>query len=60
MGSRRPFQKKKKKKWLQDSIHLPILHQAASESVVCILLVMETVATEEVEVSMEEVVAEDV
>ena len=47
-------------KWLQDSVHLLTLHQAASDSVVFILLALETVAAEEVEVSMEEVVAEDV
>ena len=36
------------------------LHQAASESVVFMLLDVETVAAEEVDVSMTEVVAEDV
>ena len=46
--------------WLQYSIYLPTLYQAASESVVFILLSMETVAAEEVDFSMSEVVAEDV
>ena len=41
---------------MQDSIHLPAVHQAASESVVFMLLAVETVASEEVDVSMSEVV----
>ena len=46
--------------WLQDSIHLPTLRQAASESIVFMLLAVETVAPEEVDVSMAEVVAKEV
>ena len=46
--------------WLQDSIHLPTLHQAVSEGVVFMLLAVETVAAEEVDISMAEVVSEDV
>ena len=46
--------------WLQDSIHLPNLLKAASESVVFMLLSVETMAAEEVEVSMVEDVTEDV
>ena len=38
---------------------MPILHQAASEIIVFMLMAMETVATEEVDVSMEEIVTED-
>ena len=45
---------------MQDSIHLPTLHRATSESVVFIMLSVETVAEEEVDVSMSEVVTEDV
>ena len=36
--------------WLQDSINLPTLHQAASESVIFMLLDVETVSEEEVDV----------
>ena len=39
--------------WFQDSIHFPTLRQAASESVVFMLLAVDTVASEEVDVSME-------
>ena len=39
---------------------MPTLHQAASESVLFMLLAVETVAAEEVNVSIAEVVAEDV
>ena len=39
---------------------MPTLRQAASESVVLILLDVDTMAAEEVDVSMVEVVAEDV
>ena len=46
--------------WLKDYINMPTLHQAASESVVFMLLVVDTVSAEEVDVSMVEVVAEDV
>ena len=46
--------------WLQDSIRIPTLHEAASESVVFMLLEVEIVAAEEVDVSMEEVMEEDV
>ena len=45
--------------WLQDSIHKPTLRQASSESVVFMLLAVETVAVEEVDVSMAYVAAED-
>ena len=45
--------------WLQDSIYLPTLRQAASESVVFMLLTVETATVEEVDVSMAEVGAED-
>ena len=44
---------------MQDSIHLTTLHQSASKSVVFMLLAVETVAVEEVDVSMAEVAAED-
>ena len=46
--------------WLQNSICMPTLHQAASESVLFILLVVETMATGEVDISMAEVLEEDV
>ena len=46
--------------WFQYSAHLPTLHQAASESVVFMLMDVETVAEEEVDVSMEEDAEEDV
>ena len=45
---------------MQDSIHITTLHKAAPESAVFILLAAVTVEAEEVEVSMAEVVAEDV
>ena len=45
---------------MKDSIRLPTLHQAASESVVFVLLFVETVAAEEVGFLMADVVAEDV
>ena len=45
---------------MQDSIQIPILHRAASESVIFMLLAVETMEAEEVNVSMIEVVAEDV
>ena len=45
---------------MKDSICLPTLHQAASKSVLFMLLAMETVETREVEISMAEVVSEDV
>ena len=44
---------------MQDSIHLPTLCQDASESVVFMLLAVETVVMEEVKVSMTEVAAYD-
>ena len=46
--------------YLQDSIHLTNLRQDTSESVVFMLLGVETVASEKVEISMTEVVEEDV
>ena len=46
--------------WLKYSIHLPTVHQAASESVVFMLISMDTVTAEEVDISMAEVVAEGV
>ena len=46
--------------WLQDSIHLPTLRQTVSESVVFMLLAVETVAEEGVGVSMTDVLEEDV
>ena len=46
--------------WLQESIRLSTLHQAASESVVFIQMAMETVAMEDVDISMAEVAEEDV
>ena len=39
---------------------MPIFHQAASESVVFMMLAVETVAAEEVDVSISEVAEEDV
>ena len=45
---------------LQDYIHLSTLHQAASERAVFMLLDVETVAVEEVDVSVEEAAVEDV
>ena len=44
---------------MQKSIHLPNFHQAASESVVIMLLDVKTVVAEEVDVLMAEVLAED-
>ena len=44
---------------MQDSIHLPTLHQATSESVVFMLLAVDTVAEEEVNISMAYVVADE-
>ena len=41
--------------WLQEYTHMPTLHQAASESAVFMLLAVETVASEEVDVLIEEV-----
>ena len=46
--------------WVQDSTHLTTLHQAASESVVFMLLPVETVAAKDMDVSMAEVLEEDV
>ena len=46
--------------WLQDSIHMKTLNQAASESVVFLMLAVYTVATEEVVISMSEVAEENV
>ena len=46
--------------WLKDSIRLPTLHQADSESVVFMLLAVNTMAEEEVDLLMAEVLVEDV
>ena len=46
--------------WLQDSIHLPTLHQASSQSVVFMLLAVDTGVEEEVDGSMIEVVVDDI
>ena len=46
--------------WFQDSIHVWILHQAASESVIFMLLAVEIVEVEEVDVLIAKVAAEDV
>ena len=45
---------------MQDYSHLSALKKAASESVVFMILAMETVAAEEVDVSKTKVVAEDI
>ena len=44
--------------WFQDSIRLPTLRRAASESIVFMLLSVENVAAEEVDVSMSYIMAE--
>ena len=46
--------------WLQESIHIPTLHQADSKTVVFMLLAAETLAAEDVDVSISEVMVEDV
>ena len=46
--------------WLKDFNYLPTLHQAASESLVFMLLAVETIKVKEVDVLMIEFVADEV
>ena len=45
---------------IENSIHLPTLHQAASERALFLLMAIDTMAKEELDVSMAEVLVEDV
>ena len=44
---------------MQDYIHLPTLHQAAPESVVFMMLAVETLAAEYVDVSMADITEDE-